>query len=65
MEDNDFMSLARTVFLAALAVTSFSGCGEEPAVIPTTQLTEEQKAAVQAEDAKVADEESHGKNKKK
>ena len=58
------MSLARIAFLA-LAVTSLLGCGESPTVIPTTELTQEQKDAVKAEDAKVADEESHGKNKKK
>ena len=59
------MSLARTVFLVALVVTSLLGCGDSPTVIPTTELTQEQKDAIKAEDAKVADEESHGTNKKK
>jgi hypothetical protein len=59
------MSLARIALLVALVVPSLLGCGDSKADIPTTQLTEEQKQAIKAEDAKVADEESHGKNKKK
>lgn len=39
------------------------GCGGGgPAIIPTTELTEEQKAAIKAADASVDDEESQGKN---
>lgn len=58
------MSLARIALLVVLVFAGLVGCGEEPAVIPTTQLTEEQKQAVKAEDAKVADEESHGAKKR-
>ncbi len=36
-----------------------AGCGgSSETILPTTELTEEQKAAVRAEDAAVADEES-------
>lgn len=42
---------------------SITGCGGGgPAIIPTTELTEEQKAAIKAADAAVDDEESQGKN---
>ena len=42
------------------------GCGgSNEAIIPTTELTDEQKAAVKAEDAAIEDEESQGSNKKK
>ena len=42
------------------------GCGgSNEAIMPSSALTEEQKAAVKAEDAAVADEESQGSNKKK
>jgi hypothetical protein len=42
------------------------GCGgSNEAIIPTTPLTDEQKAAVKAEDQAVEDEESQGSNKKK
>jgi hypothetical protein len=44
---------------------AFTGCGPADSVHPTTDLSEEQKAAVRAEDQKVADEESQGSNKKK
>lgn len=38
---------------------SFVGCGgSSEAIMPTTELTEEQKAAVRAEDAAIEDEES-------
>jgi hypothetical protein len=59
------MSLVRFMFLLALVVPSLFGCGDGKTVIPSTGFTEEQKQAIKAEDAKVADEESHGKNKKK
>lgn len=53
------------LFLFAL-VFNVVGCGgSNEAIIPTTELTEEQKAAVKAEDDAVADEESQGSNKKK
>jgi len=57
------MSL-RISLLAVLVLSNVLGCGEPKTVIPTTPLTEEQKAAIKAEDAKVADEESHGTKKK-
>ena len=42
------------------------GCGgSNEAIMPTTPLTDEQKAAVKAEDAAIEDEESQGSNKKK
>ena len=53
------MSLWRLAFVACFLALS-AGCEDTKAVIPTTELTEEQKAAIKAEDAKVADEESHG-----
>ena len=40
------------------------GCSDNKTVIPTAEFTEEQKKAIQAEDAKVADEESHGAKKR-
>jgi len=57
------MSHAR---LALLLLTLFCllGCGEPKTVLPSTDLTEEQKAAIKAEDAKVAEEESHGAKKR-
>jgi len=42
------------------------GCGgSNEAIMPTTPLTDEQKAAIKAEDAAIEDEESQGSNKKK
>jgi hypothetical protein len=58
------MSLVRTAFLAPLVVAALLGCGDSKAVIPTTELSQEQKDAIKAEDAKVADEESHGAKKR-
>jgi hypothetical protein len=53
------------LFLFAL-VFNVVGCGgSSEAIIPTNELTEEQKAAIKAEDDAVADEESQGSNKKK
>jgi hypothetical protein len=44
-------------------IISIAGCsGGGPAIVPTTELTEEQKAAIKAADAAVDDEESQGKN---
>lgn len=51
-----------------LAVNFAAGCGPAPSVIPTDALTDEQKAAIKAEDDAVAMEESQGsiaKTKKK
>lgn len=36
------------------------GCSEQKTVIPSGELTEAQKQAIKAEDAKVAEEEGHG-----
>lgn len=56
-------------FIAVLLfslVCNVAGCGgSDKAIIPTTELTEEQKAAIKAEDDAVADEESQGSNNKK
>jgi hypothetical protein len=42
------------------------GCGgSNQAIMPSSALTDEQKAAIKAEDAAVADEESQGSNNKK
>ena len=38
------------------------GCGNQPVVLPTSELTAEQKAAIVADDKIIADEESQGKN---
>jgi hypothetical protein len=57
------MPIFRILLLLA-AIMGFLGCGEPKADLPTTELTEEQKAAIKAEDAKVADEESHGAKKR-
>jgi len=57
------MSIARMAMLAALVASTLLGCGEPKTVIPTTELTEEQKEAIKAQDAKIAEEESHGAKK--
>ena len=57
------MSLLRLSTFGILLL-NLLGCGEPKTVIPTTELTEEQKAAIKAEDAKVAAEESHGAKRK-
>jgi len=54
------MSLWKFALIACMLAVSAVGCEDTKAVIPTTELTEEQKAAIKAEDAKVADEESLG-----
>jgi hypothetical protein len=51
--------------LLALVLKSVGCGGSNEAIIPTTPLTDEQKAAVKAEDQAVEDEESQGSNKKK
>jgi hypothetical protein len=58
------MSLVRIAFLLTLVAPSLLGCGNAKTVIPTTEFTEEQKQAIKAEDAKIADEESHGAKKR-
>ncbi len=57
------MSRLRFTFLL-LTLPCLPGCGGQKTVLPSTDLTEEQKAAIKAEDAKVADEESHGAKKR-
>jgi len=47
-------------FTFALLAIGFSGCSDNQTVIPTTPITEAQKKAIEAEDKKIADEESHG-----
>jgi hypothetical protein len=50
------------ILVCSLFVFSFvSGCGSSETVIPTTELTAEQQAAVKREDAAVAEDESQGK----
>jgi len=45
---------------------SIVGCGgSNEAIIPKDALTEEQKAAIKADDQRIADEESQGSNKSK
>lgn len=46
-----------------LVVAVLAGCGEQKAVIPSGELTEEQKQAIKAEDAKITEEEGHGRAK--
>jgi hypothetical protein len=52
-------SVSVGIVLVPLVAASFCGCGEQKAVIPSGELTEEQKQAIKAEDAKVAEEEGH------
>jgi hypothetical protein len=57
--------MSRVLLLTVILSLNFLlGCGEPKAVIPTTDLTEEQKAAIKAQDQKIADEESHGAKKR-
>jgi len=58
------MSLARMLLFAALICVGLIGCGDEKTVIPKGDFTEAEKKAIQAEDAKVAEQESHGTKKK-
>jgi hypothetical protein len=46
-----------------LVVAVLAGCGEQKAVIPSGELTEEQKQAIKAEDARITEEEGHGRAK--
>ena len=57
------MSLRQLAIVFILLAANLLGCGDK-AVIPNAPFTEEQKKAIQAEDAKIADEESHGMNSK-
>jgi hypothetical protein len=49
-----------------ILVLPMLGCGSSTsqAILPSGELTDEQKAAVKAEDARIEDEESQGKMKK-
>jgi hypothetical protein len=58
------MCCLRFAVLLLLISIGLSGCGEPKTVIPTAEFTEEQKKAIMAEDAKIAEQESHGKTKK-
>jgi hypothetical protein len=58
------MSLVRSVVLVTAIGASLIGCGDEETVIPKGDFTEAEKKAIQAEDAKVAEQESHGTKKK-
>jgi hypothetical protein len=49
--------------LLPLVVAGLVGCGEQKTIIPSGELTEEQKQAIKAEDAKIAEEEGHGRAK--
>jgi hypothetical protein len=53
------------ITLLTLALAGLLGCGDAKTVIPTTELTEAEKQAIKAEDARVAHEESHGKTARK
>lgn len=55
---------ARILVCSLFAFSFVSGCGSAETVIPTTELTAEQKEAVKREDSAVADEESQGKLQK-
>ncbi len=47
-------------FLPLCLMLVISGCGSQETVLPTDPFTEEQKAAIKAEDEAVADDESGG-----
>ena len=53
-----------TKLAVLLVVVGMAGCGKPKTVITDTPLKEEQKKAIQAEDAKIAEQESHGTKKK-
>ena len=57
------LSLRQFTIPFVLLAANLVGCGDK-AFIPNQPFTEEQKKAIQAEDAKIADEESHGMNSK-
>lgn len=60
----DRLKLLRFGLFTSLLTLGLLGCGDAKTVIPTAEFTEEQKKAIQAEDAKIADEESHGAKKR-
>ncbi len=45
-----------------IALSIVTGCGKQDTVLPTDPLSDQQKAAIVAEDKAIADEESQGKN---
>jgi hypothetical protein len=61
--------MSKVIYLIAIAMLSLSlvGCSQSnEIVLPNGEFTDEQKAAIKAEDSAVADEESQGSvNKKK
>ena len=60
------MSSVKNILLLALFAVCQLGCGDDSTVIPTAAFTDEQKKAIQAEDALIAEQESQGSiNKKK
>ena len=59
------LTMSRLLFaFSIVALHALLGCGEPKVEIPTTDLTEEQKAAIKAQDQKIAEEESHGAKKR-
>jgi len=60
------MRRIKFALLFALLTVGTLGCGDDTTVIPTAAFTDEQKKAIQAEDAQIAEQESQGSiNKKK
>ncbi len=58
------MRYRECLVMGVLACSLLIGCGQSnQAIMPVGELTEEQKAAVKAEDASVEEEESQGKIK--
>ena len=58
------MPMFRILLVTAAIAATLLGCGEPKTVIPTTDLTEAEKAAIKAQDEKIANEESHGAKKR-
>jgi hypothetical protein len=54
------MNILRYLPLAIILLSVLLGCGQPKTEIPTGGFTDEQKKAIQADDKKIADEESHG-----
>lgn len=52
-------NLGLAIVLVLLVAAALVGCGEQKAVIPSGELTEEQKQAIKAEDARITEEEGH------
>lgn len=57
--------MKRLFLLVCVSLGATSGCGSRETVLPNEPFTAEQIAAIKAEDAAVADEESQGKLPKK